>query len=74
MAVIVALGLGGTGLYFGLQKKAAAKPGYTVKYGRRSNTTNSPLNLKEASNSENCEYLYDYGVTPIPLPHQLILC
>jgi len=37
-AGLIALGLAGIGLYFGLkQKEAAKKPGFSVKYGILSN-------------------------------------
>ena len=76
-AVLVALGLGAAGLYYGMKKdKAAKKPGFSVKYSLSSNSTNAAISLATTTTNEtSCNYLTsDAVVNPVPMPHQVIFC
>jgi hypothetical protein len=74
-AALVALGLGGLGLYLGLsEEKAAKKPSFSVKYALSSNTTSSSA-ISLATTEDQCTYRFSsFSDSPVPMPHQVILC
>jgi hypothetical protein len=73
--VLVALGLGTLGLCLGLKEEKVNNkvPGYSVKYVVSSNTTNGLMSL--ATTKSQCTYTKSqFYNSPVPMPHQLILC